>query len=268
MKTPLTVDIIVKLLNQQQYTIDNFDVNSINKNRVSLNDFNKVFSIIINYFFESYKIFNIEIIDDLEYPNNIILNDKMKNHWHTNISKISFNNLYPNIISKLWKNNELKFNINEFAIIYSFMVENIDEIKNHKDMNEVSKLLFNFLIYYTYGALTTTLSKFYVDDHYQIKKYTNLLFRNFIKNYNDNIIYIDTDIIYLDFLNKNIKYELNQLEIPYEIEFGINGIFFDKKKFILDSSNTCKVKGYRKFKSKYQLLKNRISKIKVLNSFS
>jgi len=268
-KNTLTIDAIVQLLNQQNYTIDNFDHNVNNPNRFSLKDFNKVFLLFVNHFFDSYEIIDIEISDSRSFGTTLI-NDDMKEYWHTNICKISFNALYPNIISKLWKNGKLKFNINEFAIIYSFMVDNIYNIKNHKDMTNISKLLFKFLINYTYGAISNPkFSNFYVDKHHYICEYIHHPLVKYKNDYIDNIIYVDTDEIYLDFFTYEIKEQIDWLELPYEIEYGINGIFFRKKRFILDKSKTCKVKGFRTFKSKYQLSKNRTYKIKkILNTIS
>lgn len=263
-KNPINVDNIVYLLNQQNYTTEKFDYNINNPNRFSIKDYTNIFLTFIDYFFESYEIKDIIISDDRSYGTTLI-NDKLRNYWHTNICKISFNALYPNIIVKLYEKGKLKFNIDEFAIIYSFMVKNIKEIKNHKDIKDVSKLLFKFLINYTYGAISNSkFSKFYVDKHHLICEYIHHPLVTFKNDYIDNIIYVDTDEIYLDFLTKEIKEQFDWLELPYEVIYGINGFFLEKKKFIIDKNNSCKVRGIQEYKSKYKLQKNRLYKISRL----
>ena len=261
-KNPINIDNIVYLLNQQKFTNEQFTLNSLN--RLSIKDINNVFLNFIDYFFDSYQINDLEISDNRSYGTTLI-NDKLRNYWHTNISKISFNSLYPNIIVKLYENGKLKFNIDEFAIIYSFMVKNINIIKNHKNITDVSKLLFKFLINYTYGALSNPkFSNFYVDKHRLICEYIHHPLVTFKNDYIDNIIYVDTDVIYLDFLTKEIKKQFDWLELPYEIEYGINGFFLEKKKFIIDKNNSCKVRGIQEYKSKYKLQKSRLYKISKL----
>ena len=116
----------------------------------------------------------------------------MAKYWHINICKISFNALYPNIISKLWKQGKLKFNIDEFAVIYSFMVDNINVIKNHNDISNTGRLLFKTLINFTYGALSnSTYSGFYVDNHHYISEYINHHLTKYKNDYSNNIIYIN-----------------------------------------------------------------------------
>lgn len=261
-KNPINVDNIVYLLNQQNFTIEQFTLKSLN--RFSIKDFNNVFLSFIDYFFDSYQINDLEISNNRSYGTTLI-NDKLRNYWHTNICKISFDLLYPNIIVKLYENGKLKFNIDEFAIIYSFMVKNINIIKNHKNITDISKLLFKFLINYTYGALSNPkFSNFYVDKHRLICEYINHPLVTFKNDYIDNIIYVDTDEVYLDFLTKEIKEQFDWLELPYEIEYGINGFFLQKKKFIIDNNNNCKVRGIREYKSKYKSQKDRPYKISKL----
>jgi hypothetical protein len=265
----LTVDNIITVLNQQNYTVEQFTNNVNDPNRLKLNDYNKVVTDLLNYFFIDYSTKHTKYSDDL-YGSLVLINRNIKNKWLENFSLIEFKLLYPNIISKLWKENEIKFNIYEFGILYSFMVDNYENIKNHSSMTDISILLFRYIINFTFGA---TIPRKYnrsiilMSEHEKIVSYNNNIFTYIFENNQHNVFYIDCDCIYLDYLSPEIMSKINELNLPYKIENNLNGIFIQKMKFIIERDKKIKQRGLSgSFKSKYKLEKTRLKKLQKINN--
>ncbi len=265
----LTVDNIITVLNQQNYIVEQFTNNVNVPNRFKLDDYNKVVTDLLNYFFIDYSTEHIECSDIL-YGTLVLINEKIKYKWLENFSLVEFKSLYPNIISKLWKNNEIKFNIYEFGILYSFMVDNFKIIMNNSRLTDVSILLFRHIINFTFGA--TIPNKFnrsiiLMSDHEKIVSYNNKTFTDIFENNQHNVFYIDCDSIYLDYLSPEIMSKINELNLPYKIENNLNGIFMEKKRYLIQKDNIIKPRGLKSsFKSKYKTEKIRVNKLQKIKN--
>lgn len=268
-KNELTIDNIIKLLNQQNYTVSQMTSTiAADPNRFRLYDFLKVSKILLDYFFTDYKQEDVNLPSDYYQGSLILLNDKMKSKWMKDISCIEFTSLYPNIILKLWKENKLKFSVFEFGIIYNFLVENRKLIIKNPNTKEESKLLCRVMINYLYGA-SSTQNKFpiRVSNIELISAYTKETFQELFEIHKDNVAYIDTDQIFLDYVSPEIiDNYIKPLELPYTIKHNIDCMFVDKKRYIMDEFGTLKVKGIVEWRTKYKNEKLRIKKINKIVS--
>ena len=135
-------------------------------------------------------------------------------------------------------------------------------------MKSESHDLLRFLINYTFGALTIPLCIIQVDDINKIVLHYEEHLTNLFKDYPNHVIYIDTDVIYFDFLDNNIidKY-IKPLNIPYKIDDELCGIFFQKKKYLAHKSVTSREAiGFTIYKSTFYKEKERIKKLKKIHN--
>jgi hypothetical protein len=276
-KLPLTVDNLVDFLNRQPYTVDQF-TNDVNyPNRFKSTDFYNLSWEMMVLFFDQHH--RVKVEEGNEAPimgPPIFVNERYKLKWLENIFLIEFNTMYPNIICKLWKRGDINFNIREFGELFTFVVEHRNEIKNHTNTKDTSWLLCKYFINYTFGA--TMYNRFHklagtgrmitMGGHKNVVDYTKTVFEELAENNKHNIFYIDTDVIYLDFPSQDILTKIRSLEIPYEISMGLNGMFIEKKKYVIQHNNTVKPKGlvctvrngYKKDKQRLMKI-NKLSKI-------
>lgn len=266
---PLTVDNIVCLLNQQPYTVEQLNNQNPNDpNRFKLSDYNNFSKTLLDYFFTDYQSEEFHtVISLMGAP--IMINERIKMRWIEDFSSIEFYLLYPNIMIKLWERGEIKFNIHEFGILYKFLVENYKSIKKDPNLTETGRLLLKYFINFTYGA---TMNRFgtsfiYFNGHDKISKYTKQTFEHVFEKYGDTIFYIDTDVIYLDYITPEVLSNVKSLGLPYNIGTNLNGMFVEKKKYQIQENGSLRVRGLQRYRSKYKLEKNRINKLhKILHN--
>ena len=275
MKTnnPLTVDNIVYLLNQETYTVEQImSTVQDDPKRLRLHDYNRLVKKLLDYFFIDYDTSKTYITETTLMGASILINEKLKYKWLENFSCIEFYSLYPNIMSKLWKEGKANFNIYEFGVLFNFMVENSKKIKSDSILSETGKLLFKFLLNYTYGASLNHFSRSFIsfDKVDKVPLYTKETFNYIMENNPHNIFYIDVDEIYLDYVSPEVLSHIKLLDLPFTIENNLNGMFMEKKKCIIQKGNIIKPRGLRSsFRSKYKLEKNRINKLqKILNKIN
>ena len=270
-KNELTVDNIINLLNEQNYTINQLTSTFVqDPYRFRLKDFINITMIMVNYFFENYTNIKIEIPNsDRLLGSYIAINERMKLKWLKDISYIEFNSLYPNIIIKLWKENKLKFSIYEFGLIYTFLVENKNLILKNPNIKEESKLLLRVIINYLYGASNnlSITNKVVIDNLELVTLYTKETFQQLFENNKDNVAYLDTDQIFLDYVSPEIiNNYIKPLGLPYIIKHNIDCMFIEKKRYIMDEFGTLKVRGIQEYRSNYKKEKLRLKKINKIVS--
>ena len=275
MKTnnPLTVDNIVYLFNQENYTSEQLmSTLQDDPNRFRLPDYNKVIKKLLDYFFIDYDTSKSYVAEPLLIGTTILVNEKIKYKWLENFSCIEFYALYPNIMSKLWKEGKANFNIYEFGVMYNFFVENSKKIKSDPKISETGKMLFRFILNYTYGASLNHFSRSFIsfDSVDKVPIYTKEVFEHIMEQNPHNIFYLDCDEIYLDYVSPEVLSCIKSLGLPFTIENNINGMFMEKKKYIIQKGNIVRPRGLRSsFRSKYKLEKNRINKLqKILNKIN
>lgn len=269
-KNELTIDNMINLLNQQNYTIEQLNNHNPNDpNRFTIRHFNNVAMEMVNYFFENYTNVEIKSLDSERFLGSYTdINDKMKLKWMKDISYIEFESLYPNIIIKLWKENKLNFSVYEFGLIYTFLVKNYKKAKNQNIKNE-SILLWKIMINFLYGVSNNIYRKnqIVIDNVDLIPNYTRETFQNLFQNHSDNVAYIDTDQIYLDYISPEIiNNYIKPLGLPYVIKHNIDCMFIEKKRYIMDEFGTLKVRGIQEYRSNYKKEKLRLKKINKIVS--
>jgi|GEM_PF-4863574 len=166
----------------------------------------------------------------------LYINPKFKNSLCKNIIQIEFERLYPCIISKLQKNKKINFSNPQFGLLYRYIVDNYIFLRNLITDDE-KRVFLKKLINFTYGAISSSKSRINVDNPYLVSEYVKSVFED-ITEYDDNIIYMDTDIIYLKELTEEIKSKINSLELPYSVSNTIqnekfSGIFLSMKTYLL-----------------------------------
>jgi len=271
-KIELTIDNMVNFLNQQNYTTSQLTSTIYaDPNRFRLGDFIKVSKVLLDHFFTDYKEEDFDLPPNYYQGSVILINEKMKLKWMKDISYIEFTSLYPNIIiklNKLWKENKLKFSVFEFGIIYTFLVENRKLISINPNIKEESKLLCKVMINYLYGA-SSGQHKFptRISNVDSIPHYTRETLESLFEIHKDNIAYIDTDQIFLDFVSPEILDNyIKPLGLPYTIKHNIDCMFIEKKKYLMDELGTLKVRGIVEWRSKYKAEKLRFKKINKIVS--
>lgn len=268
-KNELTIDNMINILNQQNYTSEQLNKHNPNDpNRFKSSDFLKVSKNLLDFFFTDYKEEDFDSPPDYYQGALVLINEKMKLRWMKDISYIEFTSLYPNIIIKLWKENKLKFSVFEFGIIYTFLVENRKLSLKNPNIKEESKLLWKWMINYLYGA-SSNQHKFFirVSNIELVSDYTRKTFQKLFEKHTDNVAYLDIDLIFLDYVSPEIiDNYINPLGLPYTITHNIDCMFIEKKRYMIDEFRTLKVRGMSEWRSKYKFEKLRIKKInKIVN---
>jgi hypothetical protein len=188
----------------------------------------------------------------------IKMNEKFKDIYLMNATRIVFNGLYPNILLHLLQNGEYQFNLSQFPKIYQLIklsriqvkkMAHESKLEHFDELNTFIKIWLNM----TYGILNSPKS-YLRDNSYVAKKisqHSNMMMKNIHNEFSGHIVYIDTDEIifkhfheisarFVHFL-QNPKYS----DIPWEedkVDFMISRL----KKYILkDSQGQLQIKGYK-----------------------
>lgn len=173
---------------------------------------------------------------------NIFLNEKYKNKICTNVKKITFYSLYPNLIIRLADNNIINFNNNKYYIVFKYLFNNRSKFKEYN-----SYIMVKIMINYFYGILVCENSPSYNKkklvncqkfENFDIYKYG--IYGNILEKLGDNLIYLDTD----EFFYKG-DYEFN-FNLSFEIENIQQLLIFQNKKYVEVSKNGTKFIGFKK----------------------
>jgi len=167
-----------------------------------------------------------------------------------NIKRIQFESLYPSIIVNLYKEGKIKFNVIEFGELYTFLVENKKVIKSNNKLTNNSQTVLNIVLNGLYGLSSNSLYKFGIDKGCLITDFAYKMNEYIFETFKDDIIYIDTDTIYLKEINNSLSTYLSNLPLKYKIEDNINFCVFRKKTFVCEDSNGIRVSGMMKNKSR------------------
>jgi len=236
------------------------------EDRFSLQDYNKVIKTLLDNFYPGY---DYDIPINHEYQSEakartrlselngtykksggtVIANSHMLNKWHDNCKYITFTSLYPATIVKLFEMDKLYFNIKEFGILYKTLFKTKLLLK--ESFSEKNYLLLKILLNFTFGALNYKESKFITCNNPDlIPSYSASSFKFLNENEKDNIIYIDTDQIYLYEITNLVKHQLDYvLKLPYEVEDIHRMLVLVKKRYItIDKDGNIFSTGIRLFK--------------------
>lgn len=152
-----------------------------------------------------------------------------------NLVQIDFNSLYPHILIQMYDEGLLpleKDNIDNIR----YLIENREEIKKNESNYYQLKVTVNS---YWANLYRRDITKANIVVEYLTKFYNELLYKH-----NDNIIYIDADMIIIEKLD-NIIEKIEELNVPYNIT-DINYLYLMSKKryAYTDNNGRIIIKGY------------------------
>ena len=145
MKKELNIDNIVYIVNQQQP----YQVPLPLFSNIPL--YTEYVQNILDYFYDEITIEEFEKGDQI-IGSSCKLTEEYKGKELYDIKMIQFKHLYPNIMLKLLEKNQIKFSSPEFEEFYKFINTNKQEIFNHPDTNENTKIIIRFIINYLFGV--------------------------------------------------------------------------------------------------------------------
>jgi len=248
MKNELTIEAIVNIIKEIDYDETKIirSHNSINAAKLDINFWNISWEKLLDNFFES-KTKNI-IYDNNTINHGIVkFNDDYKNIEINDFRQITFSNLYPNIIIKLNDENKIKFNIEEYGIIYKFIVENYDNIKNNYIDEDIrmkwcamKNAMFGCSNYFKSIVNYSQFFKDYNNDNKIniVSNYMYDFFNDIFNKYDKYIININTDGIYFfDNIPNSFYLDIDKIEFKYDISDLYDGRFINYHRFILKDKN-------------------------------
>lgn len=159
------------------------------------------------------------------------------------IKKIEFNYFYPLIIKKLLENNEIKFNVKEIGLMYLFVLDNLNRIRKNEMITQNGAMVCNIFMNSIYMLSCNKFNKWGLDKPRLIIEYGRNILNHIIENFNDEYIYVDTDMIIVKSEKTLLEY-LNSLELKYDIS-DINFMIFNKKRYVIEEDGIFDVKGIR-----------------------
>jgi len=236
-------------------------------------------------------------INDKQYGGKIWLNSRFKNRFTEDVLKFEFTRLFPEVIWNLYSKGDIKFNNNCIGDLFGDLLnitdKNIEDyVKNKSDIIKVFnydsekisgissdtenissvniineriiqhiKMFKRITINHFYGLLSNPKNNvFYCEDFNIIPRYCHNLLNIIIEKFKDDIIYLDTSVIYFRY-SKNLNIEkfkkiIEMSELPYEFKNGhekiikyfpewggrtfeygtnslYNGIFLEVKRYLL-----------------------------------
>lgn len=252
MKRELNIDNMVYIINQQEKFT--FTTNNLKRYRTYITN-------IIDYFYNEITYNDIENGDKVAHGGFLKLNDEFINKELYNIKRIEFINFYPNAILKLSELGFIKFSSNEFKLLYYFLLKNKYNMRKHKDFNEHTRQICNFILNYLFGFSINNNINYSIDKPSLVVHHTRGINEKIDNLYNP--IYIDTDRIYINEIDDNLIKLLDNTNLPYVISDNINALFLRPKQYITERDGVFKENGFgilQKSKTRYKNYKEIIDK--------
>lgn len=250
MKKELTVENVINCINEQDVYIT-----------PNSNYYNETMVSIVDYFYNNST--NVVISKTPpSFGGYVNISDENLSKEYFNINKITFNLFYPSIIVDLYKNNKIIFNITEFGEIYTFLYNNYKTIKLDKNLSENGNTVFNYIIYGLYGISCNKFNNYGFDNTNLLSEVTYNINKHIFETFKDDVIYIDTDIIYLKTINIELYKFLKTLPLKYEIENDINFCIFRKKCYISEESSIIYTHGISKNPARYNSYQKELDNFK------
>lgn len=230
LKQELTVERVAQVLQNfiefKGYTTEKF-WKSINapagtKRIFSVGEHNEIVQILLETFFHTY---NKNSADGWNKKSTIksnnFIKERFKNKKIDNILHFYFNSLYPNLIIQGYKNKLLLVNIPEYMIIYEFLLKNRKGL-NYYDFPDVVNVFWKMVVNYFFGSSTHPKSLIRVKSYDPISIRFNNFMRNIFNEYDDIIIGVNTDTLFILQENKpkvdRFLIKMSELGTPYSTE--------------------------------------------------
>ena len=219
-------------------SLDNFEIGT----PITSNYTTYILKNMLDYFYTEYE--EIEFEKDLPNVNGICeVKDGCEFTEYHGIIKIQFNSFYPSIIKKLLEKKEIKFNVKELGLMYLFVLDNLNSIRKNEMITQNGAMMCKIFMNSIYILSCNKFNKWGLDKPRLIVEYGRNILNHIIENFNDEYIYIDTDMIITKSSKRLLEY-LNSLDLKYDIS-SINFMIFNKKRYVIEEDGIFDVKGIR-----------------------
>jgi len=279
----LTLENVYHVLESTEYTVEFLTQTpkpgEIEIDKFKLSDFEKTIRLLLDSFFPDYKIRNVEPPTMGPMAGGMVhFDSQLGNKLFRNITEFSFVNFYPSIITKLsdyvnknkendpygeeeWEDDffskNLYWNINEFPILYKFLLDNKKNIKKMSAERDPSDKVYEHKVYiltrillnYTYGAMNNHYSFLRCNNRAAVPDTGRNIMQYLLDRYRQYIIYLDTDSIWFSAyseIKEDFENKLKELDMPYDIEDHFYFLLVHKKNYlIIDEPRQIKFIGTR-----------------------
>lgn len=194
---------------------------------------------VYEFFGYDFKLKPTEIVSKDFYGGKVWINDDYVNSPISNLDVITFNSVYPKLITKI-----VETNLENFNEVYSKLIQIY-----YSDKDVKLKEYINM----TYGCLQNPKCMIYSKNIHLVPNRLNKILSDILSEFKGHIIYIDTDqIFFRNFDEIRERFEkyfnnINKYELTYFSEKSKFGIFISKKKYLIEENNKIRIKGLKHF---------------------
>lgn len=279
----LTFDNVYNLLDSTEYTTE-----TLQDGKNSIRIYNRLANLLLKNFFPDYKIHDIQITPALTgskfvgpksqavyqdvtaltikhyYPTTIdILNNIVGNSDNSNQDIDPFNE--EEWSEDLLFSQPLIWNVEEYPILYNFLLKNINQFREKSTDNRV-KSMVNILINFTFGVAIYGKNTIKCYNPSLIMSTINRISEILQKVFDDYIIYVDCDIFYFSDFDEalpKLKKMLDDWGYSYEIEKINNFLYLERKRVVISDTpfkilgNIPIIPSIKKRREKFDLAKER-----------
>lgn len=173
------------------------------------------------------------------YGGKVWINEDYVNSPISNLEVITFNMVYPKLITKIVETNLENFNEVYSKLIEIYCLDKNIELKKYINM--------------TYGCLQNPECMIYSKNIQLVPNKLNNMLSHILSEFKGHIIYIDTDqIFFRNFDEIRERFEkyfnnINKYDLTYFSEKSKFGLFIAKKKYIIEENGNIKIKGMKYF---------------------
>ncbi len=217
--------------------IENIFNNEYSKN--TLTDFLIKTQKVYEFFGYEFRLNPKEIISKNLYSSTIWLNKEYTNLPISNIEIVTFDLVYPKLITRI-----VETNLERFNEIYSKLIESYKTDKNIQLKKYINMV---------YGCIQNPECVIYSKNIHLIPNILNKLLNDMLLEFKEYIIYIHTDeIFFRNFDEIRERFEkyfnnINKYELTYFSEKSKFGLFMAKTRYIIEENGNIKIKGMKHF---------------------
>lgn len=186
-----------------------------------------------------FKLKPTEIASKDFYGGKVWINENYVNSSISNLEVITFNLVYPKLITKIVETNLENFNEVYSKLIDIYYLDKDVKLKEYINM--------------TYGCLQNPECMIYSKNIHLVPNRLNKMLSDILSEFKGHIIYIDTDQIFFrnfdEIRGRFEKYfnNINKYGLTYFSEKSKFGLFISKKRYIIEENGNIKIKGMKHF---------------------
>lgn len=258
-------------MNRKEF-IENFDYNIFvsyikNINITPEKITHTIVNDLLNLIYSKYsEVNNKEIFSNFNILNNVghcYVDNKDTYIYHNNIKCLEFEAFFPAVYYKKFIDNDINYNVNIF-LLYSLLhhFRNICK-KDYPELYNTFRILYHS--YYGYLSIRK-----YIKKHFPYEYFINVC-----NLFHDNILYVDTDVLYLkDISFDDIEYIIldNKIDVPYKL-YDVKCAYIIGKKNIITYFKDNDIfkfvkKGFFKKEDDVKIIQNKIVKDLRINKIA